>query len=87
MAAASQIYYSGFDTAFFKFPALIQNRIESKIDEMGLRLKTFPHVRLKGHDRYRLRVGDYRIIYTLDLEKNVIHLLAVGNRREIYRNY
>jgi mRNA interferase RelE/StbE len=54
---------------------------------MGLRLKTFPHVRLTGHERYRLRVGDYRIIYTLDLEQNVIHLLAVGNRREIYRNY
>jgi len=87
MAAASQICYTSFDAAFFKLPALIQKRIESKIDEMGLRFKTFPHVRLTGHDRYRLRVGDYRIIYTLDLEQNVIHLLAVGNRREIYRNY
>ena len=54
---------------------------------MGLRLKTFPHHRLKGHARFRLRVGDYRIIYTFDPERNVIHLLAVGNRREIYRDY
>lgn len=54
---------------------------------MNLRLKTFPHHRLKGHDRFRLRVGDYRIIYTFDAERNVIHLLAVGNRREIYRDY
>jgi mRNA interferase RelE/StbE len=54
---------------------------------MGLRLKTFPHHRLMGHDRYRLRVGEYRVIYTFDAERNVIHLLAVGNRREIYRDY
>jgi mRNA interferase RelE/StbE len=52
---------------------------------MGLRLKTFPHHRLKGHERYRLRVGDYRIIYTFDAEQNTIHLLGVGHRKEIYR--
>ena len=53
----------------------------------GLPLKTFTHHRLKGHEHFRLRVGDYRIIYTFDAERNVIHLLAVGNRREIYRDY
>jgi len=87
MSAALQIFYSGFDTAFFKLPPRLQSRIEAKIDDLGLRLKTFPHHRLTGHNRYRLRVGDYRIIYTFDAERNVLHLLAVGNRREIYRDY
>lgn len=87
MSAALQIYYSGFDTPFLKLPPQVRSRLEAKIDDMGLRLKTFPHHRLKGHDRFRLRVGDYRIIYTFDAERNVIHLLAVGNRREIYRDY
>ena len=87
MSAALQIYYSGFDAAFFKLPPKIQSRIEAKIDDMGLRLKTFPHYRMQGHNRFRLRVGDYRIIYTADAERNIIHLLAVGNRREIYRDY
>ena len=53
---------------------------------MGLRLKSFPHHRLKGDNRFRLRVGDYRIIYTFDAERNIIHLLGVGNRKEIYRD-
>ncbi|HIG29283.1 MAG TPA: hypothetical protein EYQ50_16430 [Verrucomicrobiales bacterium] len=35
--------------------------------------------------RCRLRVGDYRIIYTFDAAEGVINLLAVGHRREIYR--
>jgi mRNA interferase RelE/StbE len=87
MSAALQVCYSGFDAAFFKLPAAVRARIEAKVDEMGLRLKTFPHHRLKGHNRYRLRVGDYRIIYTFDAERNILHLLAVGNRREIYRDY
>lgn len=52
---------------------------------MGLRLSTYPHYRLSGASRYRRRVGDYRIIYTFDITRNEIHLLAVGHRREIYR--
>lgn len=87
MSAALQIYYSGFDTPFFKLPPQVRSRLEAKIDEMGLRLKTFPHHRLKGHERFRLRVSDFRIIYTFDVERNILHLLAVGHRREIYRDY
>jgi hypothetical protein len=45
MSAALQIYYSGFDTAFFKLPPTVQSRLEAKIDDMGLRLGTLPHGR------------------------------------------
>jgi len=85
VSAALQIYYTRFDVAFFNLPPPIRTRIESKIDEMGVGLSTFPHHRLRGSQRYRLRVGDYRIIYTFDAAASIIHLLAVGHRREIYR--
>jgi mRNA-degrading endonuclease RelE of RelBE toxin-antitoxin system len=52
---------------------------------MGSRLGSFPHERLRSSDRYRLRVGDYRVIYAFDIDQNTIHLLALGHRREIYR--
>jgi hypothetical protein len=55
MSAALQICHTTFDATFLKLPPEIRTRIEAKIDEMGLRLKTFPHHRLKGHNRYRLR--------------------------------
>ena len=86
MSAATQIYYASFDTVFLKLPPTLRARIERKIDEIGLRLQAYPHHRLKGSNRYRARVGDYRIIYTFDLEQNNIHLLAIGHRREIYRD-
>lgn len=52
---------------------------------MGRRLDTFPHYRMTARHEYRLRVGDYRVIYTFDLGRNELHLLALGHRREIYR--
>jgi len=85
VSAATQVYYASFDAVFFKLPLDVRARVESRIDEIGARLASFPHRRLKASNRFRARVGDYRIIYTFDLEKNKIHLLAVGHRREIYR--
>jgi mRNA-degrading endonuclease RelE of RelBE toxin-antitoxin system len=67
-------------------PPALHTRVEAKIDEIGSHLASFPHHPLKGSNRFRARVGDYRIIYTFDLEQNKIHLLAIGYRREIYRD-
>lgn len=40
----------------------MRRRIEARLDEMGQHLDSFPHYRMTGGNRYRLRVGDYRII-------------------------
>jgi len=85
VSAATQVYYAGFAAVFLKLPSALRARVEAKIDEIGSRLISFPHHRLKGSDRFRARIGDYRIIYTFDLEQNKIHLLAIRHRREIYR--
>jgi mRNA interferase RelE/StbE len=42
--------------------------------------------KLEGPDnRYRLRVGDYRVIYEIIDGQLVILVVGVGHRREIYR--
>jgi len=42
--------------------------------------------KLAGYqDRYRLRVGDYRVIYDVIDAELVILVVGVGHRREIYR--
>ncbi len=42
--------------------------------------------KLTGYeDRYRLRIGDYRVIYDVMDEQLVILAVGVGHRREIYR--
>jgi len=41
--------------------------------------------KLSGQERYRLRQGNYRILYSIEDENLVVHVVKVGNRREVYR--
>jgi mRNA interferase RelE/StbE len=41
--------------------------------------------KLEGTDGYRLRVGDYRIVYLVDDRARVIEVVRVAHRREVYR--
>ena len=36
-------------------------------------------------DAFRLRVGDFRVIYQFNVETNTLFLIAVGNRRDVYK--
>lgn len=35
---------------------------------------------------YRVRVGDYRVIYVIDNSEEVLVIIKVGHRRDVYRN-
>lgn len=42
--------------------------------------------KLKGHsDLLRLRVGDYRIIYTVDNGKLIVYIIDIDNRGDVYK--
>lgn len=44
--------------------------------------------KLKGHSNIlRLRIGDYRIIYTVDHGELIVYVIDAGNRGEIYNKY
>ena len=52
-------------------------------------LKTNPtppkSLKLHGRDGYRIRMGDLRLLYTIQRGKLLILIIDVGHRREIYR--
>ncbi|MFI6694660.1 type II toxin-antitoxin system RelE/ParE family toxin [Streptomyces sp. NPDC050433] len=42
---------------------------------------------LQGHNaRWRLRVGDYRVVYTVEDGQLIVWVMTVGNRRDVYRS-
>ena len=41
--------------------------------------------RLSGHDLYRIRQGDYRILYTLNDAALLVVIYKIGHRRKVYR--
>jgi len=67
-----------------KLEPAISIRIIKKIDEL---INNFHHLdikRLKNIELFRLRVGDYRVIF--DIQKDIIFILKVGHRKNIYKN-
>ena len=60
----------------------ISRRILKKIDELSENPFSKDIKRLKGCDDFRLRVGDYRVIFSI--EQNTIQILKVGYRKNIY---
>jgi mRNA interferase RelE/StbE len=85
VAAALQIWSPTFSKAFDSLPASVSEAIQRKIDEMGARLEDFPHKRLRGRPEFKLRVGDYRVLYEFDPIQGRIYLHYVGHRRDIYK--
>lgn len=41
--------------------------------------------KLSGQERYRIRQGDYRIVYAVDDERRSVEVVKIGHRREVYR--
>ena len=68
-----------------RLPRAIHARISRKTlsleDNPGPRGAKKP----SGREEYRLRVGDYRLLYTINDEAWVIRIFAVGHRGEVYR--
>ena len=69
--------------------AALQGKMRLRVAKAIRALETEPFPRsvkkLQNRDGYRLRVGDYRVLYTFDAEKKIIFISAIGHRREVYR--
>ena len=42
--------------------------------------------KLSGQNRYRVRQGNFRIIYSIEDDKLIVHIVKVGDRKDVYRN-
>ena len=46
--------------------------------------RPFGYIKLKGIEAYRIRVGDYRIIYEINENILLIDMIDIGHRKNIY---
>jgi mRNA interferase RelE/StbE len=67
-----------------KLEPSISRRIYKNVDELAIDPFSKNIKRLKGRDDFRLRVGDYRIIFLI--EGSSIQILKVGHRKNIYNH-
>jgi len=65
-----------------KLEVNISRRIYNKVEELSEDPFSKDIKKLKGTGDYRLRVGDYRVIF--EMQKDIIIILKVGHRKNIY---
>ncbi len=65
-----------------KLDGFIARRIVRKIEELTEDPFSKDIKRLKGIKDFRLRVGDYRVIFSI--ERNIIRIIKIGHRKNIY---
>ena len=67
-------------------PRREQQRIRAAIDLLAEQPRPPGCVRLAGEpNAYRVRVGDYRIVYEVFDDRLVIQVVRIGHRRDVYR--
>jgi mRNA interferase RelE/StbE len=66
-------------------PAKDRRRMVPRIE--GLASEPRPHgcEKLSGLEQYRVRQGDYRVVYGVDDEARVVIVVKIGHRRDVYR--
>jgi mRNA interferase RelE/StbE len=73
------------ETELDRLPDLIQARLSKRILSLGNDPRPQGCKKLSGRPEYRVRVGDYRIVYSIDDGERTVRVIAVGHRGEIYR--
>lgn len=70
-----------------KLPAQLQERLMRAAYRLEANPRPIGSMKLSGsRDLRRLRVGDYRIVYNVSDEKQVVTITAIAHRREVYRD-
>ena len=86
-----KVYEVVFKKTAVKELELLSKRIQQKIIDATQLLALNPYTellqikKLKGADSlYRIRIQDYRVIYTIENEIIKITIIKIGHRKEIY---
>ncbi|MBI2917448.1 MAG: type II toxin-antitoxin system RelE/ParE family toxin [Chloroflexi bacterium] len=72
-----------------RLDARMRNRVEAKLGQIQANPYSGVGIgELKGElsGQYRARVGDLRIVYLVDAASSAVVVLAIGHRKEVYRN-
>jgi len=87
MTGSDELYFSrSFDRELRKIDRKLILWIVGKILTLEKNPGPLHSKKLKGtDDEYRLRIGDYRVFYTIDDKKRTVVIYHVAHRREAYR--
>lgn len=60
-------------------------RVRDSIDALAVEPRPSGVIKLAGRDDFRIRVGDYRIVYAVDDAERIVLVARIAHRRDVYR--
>ena len=85
MAKFDLVFRESVSSDLKDIPKQDVQRILERIDALRDDLRSFGSVKLSGKEYYRVRQGNYRIIYEIQDTQLVVIVIKVGHRRDVYR--
>jgi mRNA interferase RelE/StbE len=70
---------------FLKLPQNFKNNIKKAILQLESNPRPFGIKKLRETEYYRIRVGDYRVLYSISDSSQLVKILSIAHRKEIYR--
>ncbi|MBI3553195.1 MAG: type II toxin-antitoxin system RelE/ParE family toxin [Elusimicrobia bacterium] len=70
---------------FLDLPNEAVRRLSPVFDDLAADPRPPGAKKLAGVDGYRIRKGDYRVLYKIDDKNRLVRVFRVGHRREVYR--
>ncbi|BBC24077.1 type II toxin-antitoxin system RelE family toxin [Pseudanabaena sp. ABRG5-3] len=67
-------------------PQELKQRILKALVQLQEEPRPVNSLQMKGGQGFRLRIGDYRVLYDIDDSSKIVNLRRIGHRREIYRD-
>jgi mRNA interferase RelE/StbE len=69
-----------------KLPSKQLEQVRDAIDSLSRNPRHEGVIKLAGRDdQYRVRVGDYRIVFCIFDREVVVFIIAIDNRKDVYR--
>lgn len=83
-----QTYKVEFEKAALKFLGKQDKRQRERLYNAIQKLPMGSDIKkLKGFELYRMQIGNFRILYSVDEEIKIINIVNIDNRGDIYKRY
>ena len=70
---------------FLKLSEVLRKKIRNKILSLEENPRPFGSKKLRETEYFRIRVGDYRIVYSIDDNSKKAKILSIAHRKDVYR--
>lgn len=79
-------YHRSLEKEIRQLPKLYIRRILKTIESLADDPRPYGSEKLAGEEIWRIRVGPYRILYTIDDALRVVRTYCISHRRDVYRD-